>query len=90
MFFTVEKNVLPASRRGEQLRIEPWGEDSLRVRATRYPTFTGNDWALGEKVPQAGKKAGVLSFFRDGKRYKGGRTVNAAAPVSSIPVFEKL
>jgi len=28
--------------------IEPWGEDSVRVRMTAARTMDGNDWALGE------------------------------------------
>lgn len=30
----------------ETLRIEPWGNDSLRVRSTFRSSFTGADWAL--------------------------------------------
>lgn len=55
--------VLTLRRRGETLRIEPWGKDSLRVRATMYPEFTGNDWALTEK-PE--KSAPVFEKGEDG------------------------
>lgn len=34
----------------ERLIIEAWGDNALRVRATRRPDFTGNDWAL---IPRA-------------------------------------
>ena len=38
-------------RRGQELVwIEPWGINSLRVRATRRASMTGNDWALMEPV----------------------------------------
>ena len=50
MRFLQENNALIAKRQGETLRIEAWGTDSLRVRATMYPAFTGNDWALTEPV----------------------------------------
>ena len=50
MQFFQENNALIARRQGETLRIEAWGTDSLRVRATMYPAFTGNDWALTETV----------------------------------------
>ncbi len=50
MIFLQEDNALIAKRQGETLRIEAWGTDSLRVRATMYPEFTGNRWALTEKV----------------------------------------
>ncbi len=50
MIFLQENNALIAKRQGETLRIEAWGTDSLRVRASMFPAFTGNDWALTEKV----------------------------------------
>lgn len=45
---------LTVLRRGETLRIEPWGTDALRVRSTMYPQFTGADWALSEPVQHDG------------------------------------
>ena len=48
MIFLKEENALVAKRQGETLRIEAWGRDSLRVRATMYPEWTGRDWALTE------------------------------------------
>ncbi|MDX6765805.1 MAG: glycoside hydrolase family 31 protein [Candidatus Methylacidiphilales bacterium] len=34
------------SRKGESLLIEPWGRNSVRIRATRNASFSGNNWAL--------------------------------------------
>lgn len=51
MRFQTENGVLIAQANGETLRIEPWGKDSLRVRATMLPEFSGKDWALTE-VPE--------------------------------------
>ena len=51
MRFQTENGVLIAQANGETLRIEPWGKDSLRVRATMLPGFFGKDWALTE-VPE--------------------------------------
>lgn len=34
-----------------QVWIEPWGENSLRVRMTPDPRMDANDWALTEPVP---------------------------------------
>lgn len=45
-----KENSLVFSHRGEKVRIETWGKNALRVRATRYPSFTGNDWALEESI----------------------------------------
>ncbi len=35
----------------ETLRIEPWGENSLRIRATKEPAFSGEPWALLPPAP---------------------------------------
>ena len=51
MIFTAENRRLALRRGTEWLVIEPWGEDALRVRATRRAAFTGRDWALMEPVP---------------------------------------
>ena len=48
MRFQTKNGVLIAQVNGETLRIEPWGKDSLRVRATMLPEFSGKDWALTE------------------------------------------
>ena len=52
MIFQQEQNALIARKGGETLRIEAWGKNSLRVRATMFPQLTGNDWALTEQ-PEA-------------------------------------
>ncbi len=48
MRFEKENNALIARINGETLRIEPWGEDSLRVRSTMFSSFKDLDWALTE------------------------------------------
>lgn len=45
-----EKESLCLRNGNELLRIQSWGKNSFRVRATKYPEFTGNDNALTEKV----------------------------------------
>lgn len=59
MIFREESGALIVRQQNETLRIEAWGKDSLRVRATQYPEFTGRDWALTEELPQEQKKAEV-------------------------------
>lgn len=46
--FEQENKALIACYRGEMLRIEPWGKDALRIRTTRYSSFSDHDWALCE------------------------------------------
>ena len=48
MRFLNENGALVCKRQGETLRIEAWGKDSLRVRATMYPKWTNQAWALTE------------------------------------------
>lgn len=50
MTFEKDGGALICRRMGETLRIEPWGQDSFRVRAAMTSKFTGNDWALTESV----------------------------------------
>lgn len=48
----------------EQLWIEPWGEDSLRVRATKLPAMPAEDWALlprEDALPPAGGRGASAS-----------------------------
>ena len=49
MFFINDNGALVFKTKGETVRIEAWGENALRVRATMFPKFTGHDWALTEK-----------------------------------------
>ena len=48
MFFQ-DGNALVLKKGGETVRIEGWGKNALRIRATRNNEFTGNLWALCPK-----------------------------------------
>jgi alpha-D-xyloside xylohydrolase len=48
MIFEYRTNVLVAHHGTETVRIESRGKNSLWVRATQYPDFTGKEWALTE------------------------------------------
>ena len=50
-----EKKVIIAEGK-KQVWIEPWGENSFRVRMTAEPKMDENDWALTEKVPEVPAK----------------------------------
>ncbi|MBQ4620059.1 MAG: glycoside hydrolase family 31 protein [Clostridia bacterium] len=49
--FTIQNGSLIYKRKYETLKIEGWGENALRVRATENRAFTKEDWALTESVP---------------------------------------
>ncbi len=67
MRFEKGKGTLVARCNGETLRIEAWGKDSLRVRATRLWEFTEQDWALTE---EAGPQESVVEIHEED--YLGG------------------
>ena len=46
MAFKVDGNKLIYRNDGETLQIEPWGENSLRVRGTKTPEISKEPWAL--------------------------------------------
>lgn len=85
MIFSKEGNKLVARHKAERLCIEPWGKDSLRVRATRYMEFTGNDWALEESVPENLRTAQIELDGEKSASITNGRlrmTVNGAGVLS--------
>ena len=45
----------------ETVRIEPWGRNALRVRATYNAQINGNDWALTEPVEETDSKITVYT-----------------------------
>ncbi|MBE5793318.1 MAG: glycoside hydrolase family 31 protein [Clostridiales bacterium] len=47
-----EGNRLVLAQGNSQIWIEPWGENSLRVRMTAQPQMDANDWALTEPMPE--------------------------------------
>lgn len=53
---TATKNAILYTGCGERVRIEAWGKNALRVRATKKPTFSDRVGALEEKVSARGVK----------------------------------
>ncbi|MDL2232566.1 family 31 glucosidase [Ruminococcaceae bacterium OttesenSCG-928-L11] len=66
--FTNENGALVYRRDGETVRIEPWGPDALRVRATRNRCFTDRDWALEQQPPSNAS----VKIFEDPSANAGG------------------
>lgn len=62
MQFLNENGVLVARKGGEILRIEGWGKDALRVRATKLPEIQNLDWALTEEVDHAPCEVEIRSW----------------------------
>ncbi len=51
MKFWKENHSLMWKHQYETVCITPWGQNALRIRATKFPNFTSQDWALEEPVP---------------------------------------
>ena len=49
--FRKEGNKLVFHYDAEELWIEPWGENSLRIRATKMAEMPSENWALLEEIP---------------------------------------
>ncbi|MGI5960248.1 MAG: TIM-barrel domain-containing protein [Massiliimalia sp.] len=69
MSFTVEGNRLVFAYDNEQLWIEPWGTDALRVRATKQAEMPKEDWALEQPVFHEGK----IKVNADGAQVENGK-----------------
>nr|WP_297770229.1 TIM-barrel domain-containing protein [uncultured Butyrivibrio sp.] len=81
MEFICKENALICRRQGETLRIEAWGEDSLRVRATMNRDFTGRNWALTEKIKET--KAVVKTYIVPEKTGEGTIAENEWASITN-------
>ncbi len=73
VYFSKEGTALIGQLKGETLRIEPWGRDSLRVRATKFPEFCGKDWALTEALDPAENTATITIDGTDEASIENGR-----------------
>lgn len=49
----------------ERLVVEPWGNNSLRVRATKEPQMPKEDWALTQQVNRDGAKIDIHQYTAD-------------------------
>ena len=72
MRFEKDNGALVGYYQGEMLRIEAWGSDSFRVRAAMGPKFTGNDWALTERV----KKCNTEIIISEKDHWAGDGTID--------------
>ncbi len=51
MRFWKENESLMWKHQYETVMITPWGKNALRIRATMYPNFAEQNWALEEPIP---------------------------------------
>ena len=60
--FNDDNGILQYHYDAEEVWIEPWGKNSLRIRATKNPKFIEENWALQMKVR---KTAPVIDIGED-------------------------
>lgn len=85
MIFSNVNNTLVVRHQTEIICIEPWGKDSLRVRATQYRDFTGRTWALSQELTQEQKRAEITIEGNEKAAITNGRitaTVNVVGIIS--------
>lgn len=95
MRFQIDHGALVARHNGETLRIEAWGKDSLRVRATRLSQIQDENWALTEAVPESGAEVtiadkapeGCMDVRADSKSYGIIRNGRIAAVVNDAGII---
>ncbi|MBO7632100.1 MAG: family 31 glucosidase, partial [Lachnospiraceae bacterium] len=80
MIYRKDGGALLARHCGETLRIEPWGENSFRVRATMRSHFTDYAWALTENVTAC---PAAIEIF-EAKDWKGDPFIPGGNPVAVI------
>ena len=83
--FLEAKNALVFKKGNETLMIEPWGLNSLRVRATLDPAFIDRDVALTEKINHGTAKVSVTA---DGASITNGK-LEARMNNNGVLVFYK-
>ena len=85
MRFENRDGALVCKTGGETLRIEPWGKDSLRVRATMLADFTGNVWALTETPKEC---AAEISIDNGSAKITNGR-ISAEVNFAGVVTYYK-
>ncbi|MCR4585905.1 MAG: family 31 glucosidase [Lachnospiraceae bacterium] len=85
MRFEKEANALIVRDEAECLRIEPWGKNALRLRATQRTAFTGEDRALSEKIE---KGTADIKIGEKTASISNGRLRAAVNPSGMIEFFK--
>lgn len=83
--FRKEENKLIYRYDAEELWIEPWGPDSIRVRATKDCRMQAENWAL---LPQGGEKA-VIRIVENGAELVNGEICAHVSPDGRLSVYNR-
>lgn len=73
MKFWKENESLMWKHQYETVMITPWGKNALRIRATKYPSFTQHNWALEEPIPDTNSEVSVEISGKESASITNGR-----------------
>jgi alpha-D-xyloside xylohydrolase len=82
-FFTKEKNRLIYRYDAEKLWVEPWGKNSLRVRASKMAEMPPEDWALLPPEPCSGE----IKIEESGASIKNGKIELRISGAGKITIY---
>ncbi len=83
------KNRLEYFFDGEKLWIEPWGKNSLRVRATKIAVMPKENWALLDEEPLSNQLNVIIEINDEGGRISNGKISAHVTPYGKISIFNK-
>lgn len=87
MEFQVDGQAILWRKRGELLRVEPWGTDGIRVRATMHGRV--RDDLPGALLPQTTAPDATVDASADGAILRNGNTTVILEPLTSRLVFRR-
>ena len=83
-YFSKDENALCYRYDAERVRIEAWGTNSLRVRATKEPQMPEENWALSEPVE---KTAPVIAIDKYSAQITNGKITAKVNNIGKISFY---
>ena len=80
---TIEKSKIIFRYDAEELWIEPWGPNALRVRATKEAAMPGEDWALTAR----GQDSGAARLTERGAELVNGKIRAEISRLGKIMIY---
>ena len=85
-YFEQKGNTLCYRYEAERLVIEPWGENSLRVRASKLSEMPTEDWAL---LPPANSGTPVIEVREDGGKITNGKITAVLNLIGKLEIYNQ-
>ncbi len=85
-YFEQKGNALCYRYEAERLIIEPWGENSLRIRASKMAEMPSEDWAL---LPPKNVSEPVIEVREDGGRITNGKITAVLNLIGKLEIYNQ-